>query len=51
MGGREWNVVGQYRLGEAFQAKLADFFQWCCLFDRDGDSLSNKDLAILGLGA
>ena len=47
----ERHVVGHYRLGEAFQGELADFFEWCSLFDRDGDSLCNKDLAVLGLGA
>src|SRR5215467_5249540 len=51
LGDREWNVVGHYRLAEAFQVKLADFFKRGYLFDRDGDALSNKDLPVLGFRA
>jgi hypothetical protein len=48
---QERYVEGHYRLGEPLQVKLADFFERYCLFDRDGHSLSNEDLGVLGLGA
>src|SRR5262249_23903024 len=49
--GRGRHVVGHYRLGQPFQSKLAEFFKRDRLLNRDGDALSNKDLAILGFGA
>ena len=51
LGGRERHIVGDYRLGEPFQSKFAEFFKRDRLFDRDGDALTNKDLPILGLRA
>ena len=48
---RERHVVGQYRLGQAFQGKLADLFGRRSLFDSNRDSLSNEDLSVLRLGA
>ena len=51
LNGRERHVVGHYRLGEALQVKLTNLFHRHCIFDRDGDRLSEKDLSILGLSA
>jgi hypothetical protein len=43
--GREWHVVGHYRLGQPFERKLADFFERCCRFH------TAEDLPVLSLGA
>ena len=51
MYGRERHVVGHYRLGQPFDGKRSDFFQCYGLLDRDGYSLGDKDLFILGLSA
>src|SRR5947207_15677229 len=51
LGGRERHVVGHYRLGEPFEGERADFFERCRPFDRDGDTLSDEDLPVLGLSA
>ena len=45
------HVVGHYRLGQPFQRERADFFERYGLLDRDGHSLSDKDLTVLGLCA
>ena len=51
MDGRERHVVGHYRLGQPFQRERSDFFERYGILDRDGHSLSDKDLPILGLSA
>ena len=51
MGGRERHVVGHYRLRQPFQRERADFFERYGLLDRDGYSLSDKDLTVRGLSA
>jgi hypothetical protein len=49
--GHERHVVGHYRLGQPFQRERADFFERYGLLDRDGHSLPDKDLTVLGLSA
>src|SRR5262245_52725879 len=51
MAGCKRHVVGHHRLSEASERKLANLFHRYCLFDRDGNRLSEKDLSILGLSA
>ncbi|MGA8195219.1 MAG: hypothetical protein WB902_17810, partial [Acetobacteraceae bacterium] len=51
MRGREWHVVGHYRLGQPFESQLANFFEWRYRFHTDGDPLGDEDLPILSLGA
>src|SRR5262249_37177541 len=47
----ERHVVGHYWLNQPFQRERTDLFERYGLFDRDGHSLSDKNLTVLGLSA
>src|SRR5262249_8311372 len=51
LGGYERHVVGHYWLNQPFQRERTDLFERYGLFDRDGHSLSDKNLTVLGLSA
>src|SRR4051812_41036992 len=51
LAGRERHVVGHYRLGQALQGKLADFFERHSLFDSNSNALTGEYLSVLRLGA
>ena len=51
MDGREWHVVGYYRLGEALEGERAKVFSCDASPQRDIDALTEQNLTVLGLSA
>jgi hypothetical protein len=50
LAGREWHVVGHYRLGEALEGERANLFGYKASPKRGIYALTEQNLAVLGLG-